>query len=142
MSKSSQQRPGTPSKASNPEEKGDDWSDQVCETVVSCGRDGTLNALVIDGGSDNGLFPYLGAIQQDKINYIESGKRLEEGDILLEIQCQKVAGYTQRDVIAWLNHCCRNSAPVSVKTARKGEFFFFIGKGHVIHRPFGPPMQV
>jgi atrophin-1 interacting protein 1/endothelial cell adhesion protein len=40
----------------------------------------------------------------------------------LEIQGQKVAGYTQRDVVAWLNHCCRNGNPVVLKTVDAGEY--------------------
>ena len=42
-------------------------------------------------------------------------------DVLLEIQGQKVAGYTRSDMTAWLNHCSRNSNPVVLKTAPQGK---------------------
>ena len=41
-------------------------------------------------------------------------------DVLLEVQGQKVAGYTQGDVTAWINHCSRNSNPVVLRTAPQG----------------------
>jgi hypothetical protein len=74
----------------------------------------------VHGGSDKGEFAYASHIVQNKVNYV-SGK-LNEEDILLEIQGQKVAGYTQRDVVAWLNHCCRNGNPVVLKTVDGGEY--------------------
>ena len=40
--------------------------------------------------------------------------------MLLEVQGQKVAGYTQGDVTAWINHCSRNSNPVVLRTAPQG----------------------
>ncbi|CAM1323212.1 Uncharacterised protein g8324 [Pycnogonum litorale] len=91
------------------------WSKLSKETVLTCGTDGILNAIIIDGGSDNGQFPYIGSVDQEKLNYVQ-GDRLVVNDIILEIQEQKVSGYTQRDVIAWLNHCSRNALPVTIKT--------------------------
>ena len=41
-------------------------------------------------------------------------------DVLLEIQGQKVAGYTRGDVTAWLGHCSRNGNPVVLRTAPQG----------------------
>jgi hypothetical protein len=41
-------------------------------------------------------------------------------DVLLEVQGQKVSGYTQADVIGWLNHCSRNGNPVVLKTVPQG----------------------
>ena len=45
-------------------------------------------------------------------------------DVLLEIQGQKVAGYTRADVSAWMSHCSRNSNPVVLKTAPQGKKIF------------------
>ena len=42
-------------------------------------------------------------------------------DVLLEVQGQKVAGYTRADVNAWINHCSRNRNPVVLKTAPQGK---------------------
>jgi hypothetical protein len=46
-------------------------------------------------------------------------------DVLLEVQGQKVSGYTQADVIGWLNHCSRNGNPVALKTVPQGKSNFF-----------------
>nr|CAD7197146.1 unnamed protein product [Timema douglasi] len=86
-------------------------------TLRTCLSDGSLN-FSIKGGSDNGEFTYVSDIVQNKVNYV-SGQFSEE-DAILEIQGQKVAGYTQRDVVAWLNHCCRNGNPVVIKTVESG----------------------
>jgi len=88
--------------------------------VLSSNGDCSLN-FSIEGGSDSGQFAYVTNINQSKVNY-SSGK-LEEGSILLEIQGQKVAGYTQRDVIAWLNHSCKSGNPVSLRTIPSGKFY-------------------
>ncbi|XP_076344342.1 membrane-associated guanylate kinase, WW and PDZ domain-containing protein 1-like isoform X2 [Tachypleus tridentatus] len=93
------------------------WSHTIYECVVCTGPDGILN-LTIEGGSDNGEFPFFGPLRQDRITYIDGF--VEEGDIIIEVQGQKVAGYTQRDVVAWINHCCRNGNPVSIKAVRSG----------------------
>lgn len=123
MLKSGQKRPSTPNKTNSgfigSPDGVDHWRQGVCETVITARPDGSLN-FSVHGGSDNGEFAYVNHIVQNKVNYV-SGK-LNEEDILLEIQGQKVAGYTQRDVVAWLNHCCRNGNPVVLKTIDAGEY--------------------
>lgn len=94
------------------------WSQRVNETIVSAGPDGLLN-LVIKGGADNGQFCYIGEVKNDRINY-HSGK-LHADEIILEVQGQKVAGYTQRDLQAWVKQVSHNSAPVMFKTVKIGE---------------------
>ncbi|XP_069694002.1 membrane-associated guanylate kinase, WW and PDZ domain-containing protein 1 isoform X2 [Periplaneta americana] len=117
MLKSGQKRPSTPNKTKSgvtgSPDAAEHWRQGVRETVITARPDGSLN-FSVHGGSDNGEFAYVSHIVQNKVNYV-SGK-LNEEDILLEIQGQKVAGYTQRDVVAWLNHCCRNGNPVVLKT--------------------------
>lgn len=89
------------------------WSVRVAEAVVSLESDESLAVL---GGSDNGQFPYLGEV----LAGVQQGT-LVEGSIILEIQGQKIAGYTQRDVVAWLNHCTRDGNPCVIRTAPPGE---------------------
>ncbi|KAK7791492.1 hypothetical protein R5R35_008847 [Gryllus longicercus] len=115
MLKSGQKRPNNSSKTRSTvgSDSAEHWRQGVRETVLTARSDGSLN-FSIHGGSDNGEFAYLSDIIQNKVNYV-SGK-LNDGDVVLEIQGQKVAGYTQRDVVAWLNHCCRNGNPVVLKT--------------------------
>lgn len=117
MLKSGQKRPNTPNKLTKIS-KENEWRRFENEVTLSANADGSLN-FSIEGGSDNGEFAYVSQVVQSKINY-RSGK-LNEGDIVLEVQGQKVAGYTQRDVVAWLNHCCKNGNPVVLKTIQSGK---------------------
>ncbi|KAH9490587.1 Membrane-associated guanylate kinase, WW and PDZ domain-containing protein 2 [Bulinus truncatus] len=88
------------------------WTKQVRETVASAFHDDLC--IEIDGGADNGQFCYVGLFRVDKINY-HSGK-LTTGDIILEIQGQKISGYTQRDARIWLKQVSQNGTPVMIKT--------------------------
>ncbi|XP_076052844.1 uncharacterized protein LOC143032257 [Oratosquilla oratoria] len=91
----------------------DHWICHVVETVITTPSEGSVTVL---GGSDNGEFPYLGEIKKDT-KYPGDGPSLVCGSLILEVQGQRVAGYTQRDVVAWLNHCTRNGNPCVIKTA-------------------------
>jgi len=66
------------------------------------------------------LFQVGHDIDQSRVNYASG--RLHPEDLILEVQGQKVAGYTERDVLAWLHHCCRNGNPVVIKTLPNGQF--------------------
>lgn len=116
-------------------EKSDHWSGQVVEAVVSVvgSSEGTTapapppagTAITVLGGSDNGEFPYLGEISAG-VRYQKGGPSLAPGAILLEVQGQRVAGYTQRDVVAWINHCTRNGNPCVIRTAPPGRLTYTI----------------
>ena len=94
------------------------WSQKVHESIVSSGPEGLLN-LVVKGGAENGQFCWIGEVKQDKINY-HSGKLCQD-DVVLEIQGQKVAGFTLRDLLDWLKHVSKNSSPVMFKTVKTGK---------------------
>ncbi|XP_059469731.1 membrane-associated guanylate kinase, WW and PDZ domain-containing protein 1-like isoform X5 [Neocloeon triangulifer] len=95
------------------------WRHRLRETVLSTASDGALHISVV-GGSDNGQFAQVGPdLNQNKVNYASG--RLYPGDVIIEVQGQKVAGYTERDVLAWLHHCCRNGNPVVIKTIPSSE---------------------
>ena len=94
------------------------WSQKVHESIVSSGPEGLLN-LVVKGGAENGQFCWIGEVKQDKINY-HSGKLCQD-DVILEIQGQKVAGFTLRDLLDWLKHVSKNSSPVMFKTVKTSE---------------------
>ena len=85
---------------------------------MSSGPEGLLS-VVIKGGADNGQFCWIGDVQHDRVNY-HTGK-LHQDDIILEIQGQKVAGYTLRDTLTWLKQVSRNGAPVMFKTVKPGK---------------------
>ena len=50
---------------------------------------------------------------------------LAEGDVVLEIQGQRVAGFTRSDIEAKLKHSLKNGNPVVVKTVPKGKSLHF-----------------
>lgn len=103
-----------PTKGLRPPEKIHElhWTKQVRETVASAFHDDL--PVSVEGGADNGQFCYLGMVRVDKINY--HGGKLNTGDIILEIQGQKISGYTQRDASVWLKQVSQNGAPVMIKT--------------------------
>ena len=113
-----QPKPPPPAK---PKKEPRHWSQRILEAVVSAGPEGLLN-LVIKGGADNGQFCWLADVRHDRINY-HSGK-LHQDDIILEIQGQKVAGYTLRDVLDWLKQVSRNGAPVMFKSVKSGMCYY------------------
>ena len=92
------------------------WSLDLRETVLTA--DPERLCVTVDGGSEAGQFGCLGAIQHEKVAYLSG--RLESGEVLVEVQGQKVGGYTRRDIVTWLKHCCRNGNPVVIRTARQG----------------------
>nr|XP_042895445.1 membrane-associated guanylate kinase, WW and PDZ domain-containing protein 3 isoform X1 [Parasteatoda tepidariorum]XP_042895446.1 membrane-associated guanylate kinase, WW and PDZ domain-containing protein 3 isoform X2 [Parasteatoda tepidariorum] len=104
------QRPVTPNKL-NVDGIGH-WSSAVYESYLTSSNDGSLD-FTIEGGSDNGEFPFFGYVPPANRSY-------STGDVLLEIEGQKVAGYTQRDVITFLNHCVRNGNSVKIKAVKSG----------------------
>jgi hypothetical protein len=94
------------------------WSQQIQETVASAIHEESLT-ISLKGGADSGLFVYLGSIDHNKISY--HGEKLFEDDILLEVQGQKVSGYTLRDATVWMKQVSQNGAPVMIKTVRPGK---------------------
>lgn len=93
------------------------WSFKVHETLISALPDESLNVTLL-GGADNGYFLYLDEIDHDKVAY-HSGK-LEPGNIVLEVQGQRIAGYTLRDALIWLKQVSQNGAPVMIKSVKPG----------------------
>ncbi|XP_055937343.1 membrane-associated guanylate kinase, WW and PDZ domain-containing protein 1-like isoform X2 [Argiope bruennichi] len=88
------------------------WSKAVYESFFTSSSDDTLD-LTIEGGSDNGQFPFIGYVPA-------TNRSISKGDILLEVQGQKIVGYTQRDVLNLLKHYMRNGNSVPVKAVKAG----------------------
>lgn len=93
------------------------WSFRISEALVSALPDESLHVTLL-GGADNGYFIYLDEIDHDKITY-HSGK-LEAGFIVLEVQGQRLAGYTLRDAMVWLKQVSQNGSPVMIKSVKPG----------------------
>uniref|UniRef100_H2ZDG2 Uncharacterized protein n=1 Tax=Ciona savignyi TaxID=51511 RepID=H2ZDG2_CIOSA len=91
------------------------WSDRVHESVVSRNKSGQLN-LVIKGGAEEIRFPFFGSVKQEKVIY-HSGK-IQDGEILLEVNDQAVVGLTLYD----LNNLIKQARdPVRFKTVKEGQ---------------------
>nr|KAG5711460.1 hypothetical protein BaRGS_025887 [Batillaria attramentaria] len=112
-------KPAPPPKGPPPKPKREPrhWSQQIQETVASASHEENLS-ITLKGGADIGQFVYLGSVDHDKISY--HGEKLYTDDILLEVQGQKVSGYTLRDATVWLKQVSQNGAPVMIKTVRPG----------------------
>lgn len=95
------------------------WSQRVHETLVSGGPDGICN-LPIRGGAENGKFCFLGDVKHERLNY-HTSEKLHADEIILEVQGQKVGGFTLWDLQDWLKHVSKNGVPVMFKTVKTGE---------------------
>jgi len=77
--------------------------------------------ITVSGGSETGQFCYLGnRIDHDRLIYHSGSARLQVGDIVLEVQGQKVAGFTSQDLVDWIVDVGQNSTPVLMKLAKSG----------------------
>lgn len=94
------------------------WSQRVNETVVSTSPEDGLG-ITLSGGADSGQFVWIETIKADQLTY-HSGK-LYIDDLILEIQGQKIAGYTLRDANIWLKQVSQNGAPVMIKSIKIGK---------------------
>lgn len=111
--------PPPPQPPPKPNKDARHWCQLIQETIVSSahGEEG-LDVITVKGGADSGLFCYIGDVNHDRVNY--HGGKLFADDIMLEIQGQKVSGYTLRDASIWLKQVSQNGAPVMIKTVRTG----------------------
>lgn len=93
------------------------WSQTVQETLLSVGEEGVLGIAVL-GGAENGQFCWVDVV--DASNVVFYSGRLHRDEIILEIQGQKVAGYTLHDLQEWLLLTTHNNNPVLIKTVLTG----------------------
>ncbi|KAK3103335.1 hypothetical protein FSP39_018567 [Pinctada imbricata] len=117
MSRTVTQTAKSPPVALPPKPRRDHWSARIQETVVSAVPDDSLG-IVLSGGADNGQFCYINDINKSHLTY-HSGK-LNLDELILEVQGQKIAGYTLRDATLWLKQVSQNGAPVMIKTVKIG----------------------
>ncbi|XP_067928192.1 membrane-associated guanylate kinase, WW and PDZ domain-containing protein 2-like isoform X2 [Watersipora subatra] len=98
------------------------WSHLVSETTLAFSPDCSPASypLPIAGGSEYGLFCLVGEhVKHNKLIY-HLGPKLHSDDIILEVQGQRVAGYTSSDLKEWLLSASQNSNPFLIKTAKSG----------------------
>ena len=98
------------------------WNDIVQETILSASNPEQLYFRLI-GGADEGQFPHVAQLiaNPDELGVEVRGFGLAEGDVLLEIQGQKVSGYTGSDVEGWLKHCLSNGNMIVIRAVPQGK---------------------
>ena len=101
------------------------WNEIVQETVLSATNPDQLYFSLI-GGADEGQFPHIGDIlhSPEDVEVSVRGQGLNIGDVLLEIQGQKVSGFTGQDVQEVLKQCLTNGRMVVVRSVPKGRTLF------------------
>ena len=110
----------TPSPGPGHREPRGHWTTRIQETVASAGPEDSLDSVIeVKGGAEFGQFCWIGPVAHDGIQY-HSG-HLSENDVLIEVQGQKLGGYTLRDAIAWIKQVSRNGAPIMLKTVKPGK---------------------
>ena len=88
------------------------------------GSNGAFN-LHLEGGAEYGEFIYIGDILQEKIK-LKKGK-VHVDEIVLEIDREPVAGYTQSDMIDFVK---KAGDVVSLRTVKQG--IFVVDDGSVV----------
>ena len=98
------------------------WNEIVQETVLSAADPDKL-FFALSGGADEGQFPHIGDIFSlpEDAQVSVRGHGLQVGDVLLEIQGQKVSGFTGQDVFEVLRSCLMNGKMVVVRHVPKGK---------------------
>lgn len=91
------------------------WSIKSHESLICRNAEGHF-CLNVEGGAENGLFPYIGEIRQDRIHY-QNGK-LYHGELILEVNGKRVPGMIKKDVIALIK---RSADPVSLCTVKQSK---------------------
>lgn len=83
-------------------------------------------SITLAGGSDNGQFIYASDVGSD-IEYADD-VALENGDILLKIQEQKISGFTCLDAVSLLKYCCKNSSSLIIECVPCGEYLTILNQ--------------
>ena len=102
------------------------WNEIVQETVLSASNPDELY-FDLSGGADIGLFPHVGDLHSrpEDVNVSVRGCGLNSGDVILDIQGQKVSGFTGQDVQEVLKQYLTNGKMVVVRAVPKGRIASF-----------------
>ncbi|XP_051931838.1 membrane-associated guanylate kinase, WW and PDZ domain-containing protein 1-like isoform X2 [Hippocampus zosterae] len=99
---------------SNPALRKNHWTSRLNECAVAKDARGALN-VPLRGGAENGEFAFVGQLEQNRVLY-NSG-RLNDGELLLEVENTPVSGLPLYDVRALIESC---KGPVRLKAVRPG----------------------
>uniref|UniRef100_A0A3B3U181 PDZ domain-containing protein n=1 Tax=Poecilia latipinna TaxID=48699 RepID=A0A3B3U181_9TELE len=98
----------------NPALKKNHWTSRVNECSVGKDTRGDLN-VSLRGGAENGEFAYIGQINENLVFYRDG--KLNEGELLLEVENLSISGLPLYDVQTLIKNC---KSPVKLKTVRPG----------------------
>ena len=91
------------------------WSIKCHESLLFRNAEGNF-CLNIEGCAEEGLFPLIGDVKQDRIKY-HSGK-VFQGELILEVNKKRVPGMIRKDVIALIR---RSSEPLALVTVKQSQ---------------------
>ncbi|XP_077422675.1 membrane-associated guanylate kinase, WW and PDZ domain-containing protein 1-like isoform X4 [Vanacampus margaritifer] len=95
-------------------QKKNHWIGKVNERVIVRDAHGELN-VELRGGAEHGQFAYIGRVREDAV--LDQGAKLNEGELILEVEGLPVAGLPLYDVLTLIT-CTKG--PVVLKTVRQG----------------------
>uniref|UniRef100_A0A3B5LKH9 Uncharacterized protein n=1 Tax=Xiphophorus couchianus TaxID=32473 RepID=A0A3B5LKH9_9TELE len=90
------------------------WTSRVNECSVGKDTRGDLN-VSLRGGAENGEFAYIGQVNENLVFYRDG--KLNEGELLLEVENLSISGLPLYDVQTLIKNC---KSPVKLKTVRPG----------------------
>lgn len=91
------------------------WTSRVNECSVGKDTRGDLN-VSLRGGAENGEFAYIGQVNENLVFYRDG--KLNEGELLLEVENLSISGLPLYDVQNLIKNC---KSPVKLKTVRPGK---------------------
>lgn len=97
-------------------QKKNHWITKVNECAISRDARGELN-LELQGGAENGEFPFIGQVREDAVVY-QKGK-LYAGELLLEVEGLSVSGLPLYDILTVIKSC---KGPIRLKSVRQGKW--------------------
>jgi hypothetical protein len=101
----------------SPNKSAKHWSQKIHETIVYSEIIRNRNLIErIKGGSDYGQFIYFGHI--DELNVEALSGKIHSHEILLEINQQKISGYTLYDVLIWLKQLLFTYNTITLRTCK------------------------
>ena len=95
------------------------WSHTVREILLTLSSADGLRNLAVTGGADSGEFCWINDIKQSNAILYHSGQ-LQSEDIIVDVQGQRVIGYTLVDLLEWIKLVSKNGNPFMVKAVPGG----------------------
>lgn len=102
------------------------WSEGCHESVLSTVSVRSTPAganrppISVDGGAANSQFPIITGIDVSRLTYLRGDSKLENGELILEVNNKRVAGLTKSDVERWVRYCWLKAGSVTIRSVKPG----------------------